>query len=41
MENIDLLQIIPGLLGGVAIFVYGMNMLSEGLQKVAGDKGEI
>ena len=38
MESIDLLQIILGLLGGVAIFVYGMNMLSEGLQKVAGDK---
>ncbi|HZK28422.1 MAG TPA: Na/Pi cotransporter family protein, partial [Thermoclostridium sp.] len=38
METSELLRIIPGLLGGVAIFVYGMNMLSEGLQKAAGDK---
>ncbi|HZK27825.1 MAG TPA: Na/Pi cotransporter family protein [Thermoclostridium sp.] len=38
MGTIDILRIVFGLLGGVAIFLYGMNMLSEGLQKVAGDK---
>lgn len=38
MGTKELLSLIPGLLGGVAIFVYGMNMLGEGLQKVAGEK---
>ena len=32
------MQIVFGLLGGLAIFIYGMNMMSESLQKVAGDK---
>ncbi|MDD6811329.1 MAG: Na/Pi cotransporter family protein [Lachnospiraceae bacterium] len=27
-----------GLLGGLAVFIYGMNMMSESLQKVAGEK---
>ena len=27
-----------GLLGGLALFIFGMNMMSESLQKVAGDK---
>ena len=31
-------QIAFGLLGGLAIFIYGMNMMSEYLQKAAGDK---
>ncbi len=31
-------KIILGLLGGLAIFIYGMNIMSESLQKVAGDK---
>ena len=34
-ENI---QIVFGLLGGLAIFIYGMNMMSECLQKAAGEK---
>lgn len=29
---------ITGLLGGLALFLYGMNMMSEGLQKAAGEK---
>ncbi|MDO5424947.1 MAG: Na/Pi cotransporter family protein [Eubacteriales bacterium] len=29
---------ITGLLGGLAVFIYGMNMMSEGLQKAAGEK---
>ena len=32
------LQIVFGLLGGLAIFLYGMNMMSEGLQKAAGER---
>ena len=31
-------QIVFGLLGGLAIFIYGMNMMSECLQKAAGEK---
>lgn len=31
-------QIIFSLLGGLAIFIYGMNLMSEGLQKAAGEK---
>ena len=39
-ENImnEKLQIIFGLLGGLAVFIYGMNMMSECLQKAAGEK---
>ncbi len=32
------LQIAFGLLGGLAVFIYGMNMMSECLQKAAGEK---
>lgn len=32
------LQIAFGLLGGLALFIFGMNMMSESLQKAAGDK---
>lgn len=32
------LQTIFGLLGGLALFIYGMNMMSEGLQKAAGER---
>ena len=32
------IQIIFGLLGGLAIFIFGMNMMSECLQKAAGEK---
>ncbi|MCD7836674.1 MAG: Na/Pi symporter, partial [Lachnospiraceae bacterium] len=34
----DTLEIVFGLFGGLAIFVYGMNMMSECLQKAAGEK---
>lgn len=32
------LQIVFGLVGGLAVFIYGMNMMSECLQKAAGEK---
>jgi len=32
------LQIILTLFGGLALFIYGMNMMSDGLQKAAGEK---
>lgn len=34
----EIMQTVFGLLGGLAIFLFGMNMMSEGLQKVAGEK---
>ena len=34
-------QIAFGLLGGLALFLFGMNMMSECLQKAAGEKNEI
>lgn len=34
----EMMKIIFGLVGGLAIFIYGMNMMSECLQKAAGEK---
>lgn len=34
----ETVQMIFGLLGGLAIFIYGMNLMSDGLQKAAGEK---
>lgn len=34
----ETLKILFGLLGGLAVFIFGMNMMSEGLQKAAGEK---
>jgi phosphate:Na+ symporter len=34
----DILQIIFGVLGGLALFLFGLKLLSEGLQKAAGNK---
>lgn len=34
----ETMQIIFGLIGGLAIFIYGMNLMSECLQKAAGEK---
>lgn len=36
--NGDILQMIITLLGGLALFIFGMNFMSDGLQKSAGDK---
>lgn len=37
MSN-EMVTTITGLLGGLAVFIYGMNLMSEGLQKAAGEK---
>lgn len=37
MDNV-VVETLFGLLGGLALFLFGMNMMSEGLQKVAGQK---
>ena len=34
----EMVTTITGLLGGLAVFIYGMNLMSEGLQKAAGEK---
>ena len=34
----EIIQMLFGLFGGLAIFIFGMNMMSESLQKVAGSK---
>jgi len=37
-DNIDTMGMIFGLAGGLALFIYGMNLMGEGLQKAAGEK---
>lgn len=37
MEN-EIIKMIISLCGGLAVFIYGMNLMSDGLQKAAGDK---
>ena len=32
------MEILLGLLGGLALFLYGMQMMSSGLEAVAGDR---
>lgn len=34
----DTIEVIFGLLGGLAVFLFGMNMMSDCLQKAAGEK---
>jgi phosphate:Na+ symporter len=36
--NTEILTTLGGLLGGLAVFIYGMNRMSEGLQKAAGER---
>ncbi|MBE6034040.1 MAG: Na/Pi cotransporter family protein [Clostridiales bacterium] len=36
--EINWFQVIMTLLGGLAVFIYGMNLMSDGLQKAAGEK---
>ncbi|HZK88045.1 MAG TPA: Na/Pi cotransporter family protein [Anaerovoracaceae bacterium] len=36
--SVNIFQIIITLLGGLAVFIYGMNLMSDGLQKAAGDR---
>ena len=38
MEQMDYMQIILGFVGGLGLFIYGMNFMGEGLQKTAGSK---
>ncbi|MDQ2086318.1 Na/Pi cotransporter family protein [Herbivorax sp. ANBcel31] len=36
--NLEISNMIFGLLGGLAIFIYGMNLMGDGLQKAAGER---
>lgn len=40
MTNIDILTMLAGLAGGLAFFLYGMNVMSAGLEKMTGGKLE-
>ena len=33
MGTKEILRLLPGLLGGIAIFLYGMNMLAKGFRR--------
>ncbi|NGM16518.1 Na/Pi cotransporter family protein [Eggerthellaceae bacterium zg-893] len=37
-KAVDMFETLLGLLGGLALFLFGMNLMSERLQKVAGEK---
>jgi len=37
-ENINFMTILFGLFGGLTLFIYGMNLMGDGLQKAAGDR---
>ena len=37
-DKLDLVKVIFGLFGGLAVFIYGMNLMGEGLQKAAGER---
>ncbi|SHJ80153.1 phosphate:Na+ symporter [Anaerobranca californiensis DSM 14826] len=38
MEGIDLKPLLFGVFGGLGLFIFGMQLMAEGLQKAAGDK---
>lgn len=40
MNSVELIVLVLGLLSGVALFLYGMNVMGDGLKKVAGNKLE-
>jgi phosphate:Na+ symporter len=37
-EELNIANMIFGILGGLAIFIYGMNLMGDGLQKAAGER---
>ena len=41
MEVMEIAEMIISLLGGVALFLFGMSLMGDGLKKVAGNKLEI
>ena len=41
MSSTDIVSMLAGLAGGLAFFLYGMNVMSSGLEKMAGGKLEI
>ena len=38
MDNINMAEVMMQQVGGLGLFLYGMNVMGEGLQKSAGDK---
>lgn len=37
-DKLDILNTLFGLFGGLAVFIYGMNLMGDGLQKAAGER---
>ena len=40
MSSIEMFSLVAGVVGGLAMFLYGMNVMSGGLTKMAGGKLE-
>ena len=40
MSSLEVFSLVAGLIGGLAMFLYGMNVMSGGLTKAAGGKLE-
>lgn len=38
MAELNIREIIFGLIGGLALFIYGMNLMGDSLQKAAGER---
>ena len=38
MDDFNLVSTLIGLIGGLGLFLYGMNLMGDGLENVAGDK---
>ena len=41
MNSLEILALVTGMLSGLALFLYGMNVMSEALTQACADGGEI
>ena len=40
MDTVKIITLLLGLLSGIALFLYGMSVMGDGIKKVAGNKLE-
>lgn len=40
MDTVKIITLLLGLLSGIALFLYGMSVMEDGIKKVAGNKLE-
>ena len=38
MDTVKIITLLLGLLSGIALFLYGMSVMGDGIKKVAGNK---